>query len=198
MPRTEEANQIIREQRRTQILDKSVNVFARKGFTDTKISDIALANEMSQGLIYRYFSSKEELYGIVVEGTLQLMVNLARQAAKEAEPGLDRIRWFTGQLLPYLYERPEGTMLIMQALTNEAVPPAVKEMAVNSTIEVIATIQQFIVEGQQASQITRHDTYQLAVLFMSTLNGLSAGASFLENAPAEFPDIETVIRFLKA
>ncbi len=57
MPRTEEANQRIREERRGQILDAAARVFARKGLAGARIADIAAAGEMSQGLIFRYLSA---------------------------------------------------------------------------------------------------------------------------------------------
>ena len=71
MPRTEEANQRIREERRGQILDAAVRVFARKGLTGACIADIAAAGEMSQGLIFRYFASKEEVFAAVVEAAVK-------------------------------------------------------------------------------------------------------------------------------
>ena len=51
MPRSDEENSRIREERRTYILDVSVAVFAKKGLGATRIAYIAEAGEMSQGLI---------------------------------------------------------------------------------------------------------------------------------------------------
>src|SRR5437764_1480051 len=110
MPRTEEVNQQIREDRRHQILAVSLKIFARKGLTDTRISDIAAATGMSQGLIYRYFASKEEVFATLVEGTLQLGLMLAEQADALPGPALEKLRWLTGQFLPYQYEQPEGVL----------------------------------------------------------------------------------------
>jgi AcrR family transcriptional regulator len=58
MPRTEEANQRIREAQRAKILEAAWNVFARHGLTAT-MADVAAAAEVSYGLVYRYFVNKE-------------------------------------------------------------------------------------------------------------------------------------------
>ncbi len=44
------------------ILDKSLELFSRKGFAQTSIVDIAKESDISKGLLYHYFSSKEQLF----------------------------------------------------------------------------------------------------------------------------------------
>ena len=57
-PRTEESNQRIREEQRERILEAARMIFAHKGFTDTKMTDIAAAAGVSYGLAYHYFKDK--------------------------------------------------------------------------------------------------------------------------------------------
>ncbi len=47
-----------KEQRRQLIMDKAIELFAKKGYADTKIGDIAQAADMSVGLMFHYFESK--------------------------------------------------------------------------------------------------------------------------------------------
>ena len=47
--------------RREQILSVALSLFFKKGYTNTKISDIAEAAGISKGLVYRYFESKAEI-----------------------------------------------------------------------------------------------------------------------------------------
>lgn len=51
-----------REERRQQILDAALTVFSGKGFHATNVSDVAAEAGVSQGTIYWYFESKEELF----------------------------------------------------------------------------------------------------------------------------------------
>jgi TetR/AcrR family transcriptional regulator, fatty acid metabolism regulator protein len=47
--------------KRRQILDASVRVFARQGFHSTRVSDIADEAGVAYGLVYHYFDSKDKL-----------------------------------------------------------------------------------------------------------------------------------------
>ena len=51
--------------RKQEILEGAIAVFAKKGYDRTTISDIAKELNISQGLCYRYFPSKEALKGRV-------------------------------------------------------------------------------------------------------------------------------------
>ncbi|RGY99082.1 TetR/AcrR family transcriptional regulator [Clostridium sp. AM58-1XD] len=55
------------EDRKREILEAAIHVFAKKGYDKTSISDIAAENGISQGLCYRYYSSKEEIYDAAIE-----------------------------------------------------------------------------------------------------------------------------------
>jgi AcrR family transcriptional regulator len=61
MPRTEEQYEEIRESRKAQIMETALELFASGGYHETPISKIASKAGISKGLMYNYFSSKEEL-----------------------------------------------------------------------------------------------------------------------------------------
>jgi AcrR family transcriptional regulator len=49
------------EERRNQLIDTALSLFAKKGFENTTIKDLSEAAGVAQGLVYHYFDSKEEL-----------------------------------------------------------------------------------------------------------------------------------------
>src|SRR5438552_6852873 len=49
------------EERREQILDAAAKVFGEKGFAGASIRDIAREVGVTEGLLYHYFESKEQL-----------------------------------------------------------------------------------------------------------------------------------------
>ena len=70
-PRTEEANQHIREEQRERILEAAKAIFAHKGFSETKMSEIAAAANVSYGLAYHYFANKEAIFSTLLQYALQ-------------------------------------------------------------------------------------------------------------------------------
>lgn len=53
---------INKEEKKANILEASIKVFAKKGVTKTKMSDIAEAADIGKGTIYEYFRSKDEIF----------------------------------------------------------------------------------------------------------------------------------------
>ena len=90
-PRTNEQFKQIRKESRAKILVAALELFAIDGYHNTSISKIAKRAEISKGLLYNYFESKEELLKDVVimslEDGLELLhemkANMATMKPKE-------------------------------------------------------------------------------------------------------------------
>lgn len=61
MPSRLERKELITEKRKTQILEAALDVFARRGYGETTIPDIAHEAGIAVGTIYNYFESKKDL-----------------------------------------------------------------------------------------------------------------------------------------
>jgi len=59
--------------RRRELLDAAIVVFARKGFHASRVGDIAEEAGVAHGLLYHYFRSKEEVLETIVRETWQLL-----------------------------------------------------------------------------------------------------------------------------
>jgi AcrR family transcriptional regulator len=77
MPRVTEA---YRESRRRQILDASIECFAREGFHRTSMAQIIAKAGVSVGTIYLYFDSKEQIVEAIAEERHALESALAATA----------------------------------------------------------------------------------------------------------------------
>ncbi|MDP9069666.1 MAG: TetR/AcrR family transcriptional regulator [Actinomycetota bacterium] len=56
-----------RRDRREDILQTSLHLFAEKGFHGTSMRDIAREAEITEGLIYHYFESKRDLFRAIID-----------------------------------------------------------------------------------------------------------------------------------
>ena len=77
---------IAQEEKRRLILDAAVRVFAREGFHTSRVGDIAEEAGVAHGLLYHYFSSKDEvLLTVFSENWSDLLVRFeAVEASDEA------------------------------------------------------------------------------------------------------------------
>jgi TetR/AcrR family fatty acid metabolism transcriptional regulator len=74
--------------RRRQILDAGIRVFARQGFHACRVSDIADEAGVAYGLVYHYFKSKEQVMNELFTERWSLM--LAAIDEVDAQPGTGR------------------------------------------------------------------------------------------------------------
>lgn len=70
-PRTEEQFEEIRGSRKKEIMQTALALFANQGFHATSISSIANKAEISKGLLYNYFSGKDDLLKAIMEEGIQ-------------------------------------------------------------------------------------------------------------------------------
>ena len=75
-PRTSEQFEEISGGKRRQILDAAIECFATTGYHAVSISDLAKHAGISKGLMYNYFSSKEELLKTIFTEVMTEMMKL--------------------------------------------------------------------------------------------------------------------------
>jgi AcrR family transcriptional regulator len=200
MPRTEEANQRIREERREQILDVASRVFARKGLAGTRIADIASEGEMSQGLIFRYFASKEEIFAAVVEKALQSATRLAQAASQQPGSPLEKLRWLLQVSFEGMWRKPDYILVVLPVLNSENAPPEIRELVLEQSQHTLRLYRRLIVEGQESGEIVEDDPDMLTLTFAACVQGISSSVTYLPRALGIDgpPDPEVVLRILKA
>jgi AcrR family transcriptional regulator len=76
----------LEENLKEKILEAAEKVFSDKGFHDAKVSKIAEIAGVSVGTIYRFYKSKEELYGEVIKKKLVEMEREVEESIKGKEP----------------------------------------------------------------------------------------------------------------
>ncbi len=81
-PRTEEQLSAIREKTRASILESALELFATKGFHGTSIGEIAKKAEISKGLAYHYFDSKQDILEAVIQEGIAEIEELMNAAGK--------------------------------------------------------------------------------------------------------------------
>lgn len=186
-----------KEQRRQLIISKALELFAKKGYSDTKIGDIAKAANMSVGLMFHYFESKEQLYAQLVqmgaEGT-----NIPQQM--DFENPLDYFETFLNTLFSYAKEQPwvfHMFVLMAQARRSEGIPPHIKETALS--INQIEESAEIIKAGQQYGYFREGDPYLLSFTFWSSVQGimeqLAASPEMIENGL--LPDTNWILDILR-
>lgn len=173
-PRTTEQNEMIREQRKKAILEAALTVFAQRGYMASTIDQVAAAAEISKGLVYNYFNSKEdllkEIFNYIMQETDELWI-----LPEDATPA-EKLKILLDGTFSYLEDHPK----IMRLMTQLAMQPD----AVNDLKEVIdaAQLGKFMMMEPMLAEMgydnPREETYFLGAL----LDGISLGWMIMGDA----------------
>ena len=177
VPRSREANQAIREERRAELLAVAARVFSRQGYVGTRISDIADAAGISKGLLYHYFPGKEQVFIELVELASRGSLHLLRTALGMPASAGERLRWLIQQEMDGLGEDPHIFMVVLQAVMSDAVPAQARRIAEELVTESQALMLDLVVAGQTAGEIVAGDPRDIATLLGTGLSGLAVGAA---------------------
>lgn len=93
-PRSKEDFEKMRETSKKKIMDTAFELFAERGYYQTSIAEVAAKAQVSKGLIYNYFESKEALLLALVQKSFDKIVDyfpyLSESSHVDAAALLDR------------------------------------------------------------------------------------------------------------
>lgn len=99
--------QIVSEFRRKEIVDAARSVFARKGFANGIMDDVAKEAKVAKGTLYLYFRSKTEIYRAVLGHDMELLKKETVERIEAAHGLREKIRAFVLTRLEYSEQRRE-------------------------------------------------------------------------------------------
>jgi AcrR family transcriptional regulator len=79
------------QETRDRILEAAVNVFASKGYHDTKVDDIVAESQTSKGSFYFYFPSKQDIFLALVDTFADLLESRLQDRIRSETSGLARV-----------------------------------------------------------------------------------------------------------
>ncbi|WP_276352077.1 TetR/AcrR family transcriptional regulator [Cohnella caldifontis] len=189
-PRTDNAP----DERRDQIKRAALKVFAKQGLSGTKMSAIAAEAGISQGLSYRYFSSKEEIFTLLVREAVEETLSAIRNLNRLPGTPKDQLKAFTLRMLDE--DHKAYFMLIQQAMASEDVPPQAKQhlerISPDETIDPFVPIFR---KGQETGEFLEGDPRKQLFLYFSVVTGLMLQE--IPSAPGYWKDeIDRLLRIV--
>lgn len=143
------------EERRLQILETALTVFASNGFKGASIKDIAQAAGISQGLMYHYFVSKEDLLEATVEhhSFVPQMRLILTDAGKR--PVQEVFRDLAMGFLNILDNKAGLVRIFFQEIESN---PMVKKAWSNLVHEGVSLLQQYLDSLVASGELRPHNT----------------------------------------
>jgi TetR/AcrR family transcriptional regulator, fatty acid metabolism regulator protein len=158
--------------RRRQILEAAVKVFARSGFHTSRVGDVAEEAGVAYGLVYHYFTSKEELLETIFRDTWTQMLARVREVEASGVPASEQVRRVTALLLRTWRRDPDLVRVLVREVTRS--PHVQREIAEIS--EAMKVLEGIIQRGQESGEFRSGVDPRLgAVVFYGALDEVLTG-----------------------
>jgi len=196
--RNEQKNEQMRTETIKKILDSASTVFAAKGRAAT-MADIAEKAQISQGLAYHYFKSKEEIFATLIKQVADTGGGAAQRINQaQGTPG-QRLTLLITNMLEANRQNPGIAQIMYNALEDEKTPVDLKAIVQRNGKELQGAIRQLIVDGQATGEVVKDDPDQLLVALVALVRGLTKRAEMLDpkDAKFHFPEAKIILRMFK-
>ena len=106
--------------RRRQILDAAIRVFARQGFHACRVSDIAREAGVAYGLVYHYFNSKDQVLNELFVERWSLLLAAIEEVDSRPIPPREKLDAVAGFIIDSYRHDPELMKVIIVEVTRAA------------------------------------------------------------------------------
>jgi TetR/AcrR family fatty acid metabolism transcriptional regulator len=139
---------IAQEEKRRLILDAAVRVFARKGYHSCRVGDIAEEAGVAYGLLYHYFSSKDEVLETVFRETWSELLEAMRGVEESGAPAREQLRQVAAILLRAWRRDPDLVrVLVREVARSPQMPRRVEEIG-----QAFRAIERIVARGQEEGE----------------------------------------------
>jgi TetR/AcrR family transcriptional regulator, fatty acid metabolism regulator protein len=174
--------------KRRQILDAAVRVFARQGFHSTRVSDIADEAGVAYGLVYHYFKSKDQVLNELFSERWSLLLAAIEETDREGPSPREKLAAVAAFIVDSYRHDPELMKVIIVEVTRAANSFGRTHLPeIRSAYESIAKI---VADGQEAGAFRRDiDPTFASMSFYGAIEQLLSGWIF-EVIPASDADFQ--------
>lgn len=183
-----------KEARKWQIIQATLDLFVERGYYGTKTSQISKRADISEGLLFHYFPTKEilleELINIGLEG-MRMPMQI------EAENGLDFFSRFTTMLFLHVEKNPFIAKMFVfmgHVVRAEEIPERLRNLA--ASVDTITYSQGRVEEGQRDGSIRRGDAMALSNMYWCAVHGMMEQYALHPEIP--LPEADWIVAMLRS
>ena len=160
------------EEKRVRILESAARVFAREGFYNAKIKDVAQEAGVAHGTVYLYFDGKDDLLISLFRESLSELVRYVQSEIQKEKNAEDKLRRMISLQIELIETNPELTALMLVEFPQTGKflsSDSINELA--AYIDMIANIlKEGIAEGVFDNSI---DVDVVATVIYSGIQGIA-------------------------
>jgi AcrR family transcriptional regulator len=173
------------EDKRRQLLEAAVRVFAKKGYHASRVGDIAEEAGVAHGLLYHYFKSKDQVLEAVFHENWSVLQARIASVEETDEPAADQLRHISAIVLRTWLHLPDVVRVVIREFGRS---PELAER-IGELAQPIDVIQRVIARGIERGEFRQDiDPRVAATVVYGSIDELLT-AWVLDRLPASEDDV---------
>ena len=136
-------------EKRRAILRAAIAVFAEKGYHACRVQDVASEAGVAYGLVYHYFSSKEELLETIFRSTWRRLLDGLNEIAESGERAAEQVHRVCALVLRAWLADPD----LVRVLVREVARSPQLQREVDEVAHAFAALERIVAGGQQRGEL---------------------------------------------
>ena len=175
----------LQQEKRRLILRAAIRVFAEKGYHACRVQDVASEAGVAYGLVYHYFSSKEELLETIFRRTWSRMLDAIEEVERSGAPAREQLAAVAHIVLSAWNTDPD----LVRVLVREVARSPHLQAEVDEIQGAFAALERIVVQGQERGELRRDlDARLSAWILYGALEELMTGWVY-ERLPSGEEDV---------
>ena len=129
------------------IIDAAIKVFAKKGFYNSKVSDVAAEADVADGTIYLYFKNKDDLLISIFEHSMDFFFQQAKDHLSGIESQAEKLKKFIALHLALVQKNQNLATVIQIELRSSH--KFMIEYRPEKFLQYLQLLEKIILEGQE-------------------------------------------------
>jgi AcrR family transcriptional regulator len=153
--------------KREAIMDAAVIIFAKKGYRDSTLDEIAITSEFGKGTIYNYFKGKEEIYSAIIEDVSKSLYKIIQVADSSSKSSKDFFKMHAKLLFQYCVGKRFAFLIYVREIAHFTTDIFITERKkINARHGKIKSILvKRISHGMKLKEFKKFDIEKIAILY---------------------------------
>ena len=136
--------------KKPQIIEAAIKVFANKGFYNSKVADVAREAGIADGTIYNYFKNKDDLLISLFELKVEELLDTFKNALKAFKTAREKLNEFIRLYFELMEEQQDLAEVLQVELRQSS--KFIKDYHPQKFFDFLNIIGDIIKEGQQSGE----------------------------------------------
>lgn len=193
MPRTPEANKLIRDKRANEILSVALKLFCLEGYAKVPMDRIAKEAHISHGLIYHYFKQKSDILSALIDEAKQKFNSIFEFETIKDKNGSEFYEHFTNFIISATSLGTEYAYYVALILSLQLGSKFVSNYSDSTHFKIL---EEKFVEGQKEGAFAPGNPRDYIICYLYLIYSIVYG-NILSNSKMPVPPLNVIMNVLK-